>query len=340
MFYVIVDSYLIISLVLLGVSLKYYRQTILSGIAASNGALALLIRLGILLVNVADRFPTSHFWLIVLFALAVMAIVGAIYGTIILLIYNGIVLIKREGFGIGNLLALFFGLFLLFEPWLFSFVWDSNNAELAFRVFLFALTYWALFILLMYLFTSLLNLVHFRKHTFKYIVVLGAWVNGDQVTPLLKARIDRGIALYKEQTNAKLIMTGGRGSDEQVAEGVAMAKYAISQGVPEDDVIIEDQARNTDENLRFSVELMDEDHGEFAVVTNSYHVYRALVLARKQGLKCLGYGAKSKLYFTINAFLREYIAYLTISWKMQLCGVAGCLFIAIAYYFGEQMNKL
>ena len=48
---------------------------------------------------------------------------------------------------------------------------------------------------------------------------------------------------------------------------------------------------------------------KFAVVTSSYHVMRALLIARRLGLHCIGYGAGTKLYFSINAILREYVGY-------------------------------
>ncbi|NRN76212.1 MAG: hypothetical protein ACFWTI_06280 [Lactobacillus helveticus] len=59
-------------------------------------------------------------------------------------------------------------------------------------------------------------------------------------------------------------------------------------------------------------------NSKFCIVTNSYHVYRALVLAKRQGLQCIGYGAKTKWYFTLNAFVREFIAYLVITKRIQI----------------------
>ena len=50
---------------------------------------------------------------------------------------------------------------------------------------------------------------------------------------------------------------------------------------------------------------------------------KALVLAKRLGLQCIGYGAKTKWYFTLNAFVREFIAYLTITWRLQLSVVGG-----------------
>ena len=78
----------------------------------------------------------------------------------------------------------------------------------------------------------------------------------------------------------------------------------------------------------------------FCIVTNSYHVYRALVLAKRQGLQCIGYGAKTKWYFTLNAFIREFIAYLVITKKMQ-CSIIGSLAViniifAALYYASTQ----
>ena len=72
----------------------------------------------------------------------------------------------------------------------------------------------------------------------------------------------------------------------------------------------------------------------FSIVTISYHVYRALVLAKRPGLKCTGYGAKTKWSFTLNAFVREFIAYLVISKKMQLTiiGFLAAIMIAAASF--------
>ena len=96
----------------------------------------------------------------------------------------------------------------------------------------------------------------------------------------------------------------------------------------EEDIIIENKSRTTNENLRFSHNLM-KPNSRFCIVTNSYHVYRALVLAKRQGLQCTGYGAKTKWYFTLNAFVREFIAYLVITKKMQMIVIGFFALMAI-----------
>ncbi len=86
-------------------------------------------------------------------------------------------------------------------------------------------------------------------------------------------------------------MSGGQGPDELIAEGQAMANYALEKGVPAEDILIENQSTNTEENLKFSYALM-KPGSRFALVTNYYHVFRALLLARQLRIKCIGYGAK------------------------------------------------
>ena len=126
------------------------------------------------------------------------------------------------------------------------------------------------------------------------------------MTPLLAGRIDRGIEIYRKNPGSKLIMSGGQGADEEVPEGVAMTRYAISRGIPEADIIVEDRAVNTRENLLFSYALMPEvaegKTPKVAVATTSYHLFRALLLARSLGLKCWGRGGSYEGVFCGECF--------------------------------------
>lgn len=182
-----------------------------------------------------------------------------------------------------------------------------------------------------YTVASLLNLVNPFAKPLDYIIVLGAGLNGEEVTPLLASRIDKGIAIYQKNQGSKLIMSGGQGADEVISEAQAMTNYALKQGVPLYDILLENQSTNTKENIRFSVAMMEEDKKQFAIVTNHYHLFRALLFARQEGVKCIGYGAKTKFYFSLNAFIREFIGYLTMSWKwhLALLGLLTVAYLAI-----------
>lgn len=149
-------------------------------------------------------------------------------------------------------------------------------------------------------------------------------MNGTEVTPLLASRIDKAIKLWRRRPQeVTLIMSGGQGPDEVISEGEAMKAYALRQGVPQSAILVDNQSRNTHENLQFSYKLMEKGREDFVIVTNYYHLLRALILARRLGLKCQGYGAKTKLYFSINAFLREFIGYLTLAWGLHLALIGG-----------------
>ena len=181
---------------------------------------------------------------------------------------------------------------------------------------------------ILYTSSSFVNLINILPPKLDYVVVLGAGLIGEQVTPLLASRIDRGIAIYHKNPGSKLIMSGGQGPDEVISEAQAMTSYALVKGVAADDIILENKSTNTKENIKFSRDLMTNG-SQFALVTNYYHVFRALLLARKLKIKCIGYGARTKFYFSLNAFIREFVGYLVMTKKAHL------LFLGIvsAIYF-------
>ena len=89
-----------------------------------------------------------------------------------------------------------------------------------------------------------------------------------------------------------------------------MAAYAIEKGVDREKILLEKKSVSTEENLRFSKELAAKQNARIIIVTTAYHVFRALILAKQQGIKCVGFGAKTKWYFTLNALIREFAGYL------------------------------
>ena len=138
---------------------------------------------------------------------------------------------------------------------------------------------------------------------------------GTKVTPLLAARIEKGMDLLSANPNAMLIMSGGQGPGEDMPESEAMAAYAVDKGVDKRRIITETKSVSTQENLLFSRRLMEKENPKIVIITTAYHVFRALLLAKQQGIKCVGYGAKTKWYFTLNALLREFVGYLRLTWK-------------------------
>ena len=154
------------------------------------------------------------------------------------------------------------------------------------------------------------------RRDFDYIVIHGAGLlGGKRISRLLASRIDKAIEVYELcGRRAKLIPSGGRGSDEDISEAEAIRNYLLEKGIPAADILIEDRSTTTMENLRYSRELIEAGDSKrpyrCVFVTSNYHVLRTAVYARKAGLSGECVGAPTRMYYWISAFLREYAAIL------------------------------
>ena len=245
---------------------------------------------------------------------------------------TGIQLIRHEGLRLSHFLSLGFGIayivYLIGWPLLEN-TPKSNFFDFLY-VFLSFVFYFTLLTLIFYTITSFLNLIKVPGKKYQHIIVLGSGlINGNEMSPLLASRVDKGIALYHENPNSRLVLSGGKGEDETMAEGEAMRDYALSQGVPKEAILVDNKSMNTKENLLFSQDVIkasDKEIGNLLVVTTRYHVLRALLLAKNLGIACDGRGSKTKLYFSINAFVREWIAYL-VMWRKSYFKVLAVAFV-------------
>ena len=288
--------------------------------------------------EILQKNTATYSFVMVLGIIFVVAIALFPFVLIITYFIQGILILKKEGLRLKNVLSLAFSIALV----IYIFVWplfrlkNLTNvyerpllliADLVYKMLSFIFIY-LLFLMAMYCISAILNLIHIgRNKKLDYIIVLGAGIKGKKVTPLLAGRIDKGIELLKYNPNAKLILSGGMGPGEDIPEGVAMAAYAKDKGVSDERIIVEDKSKNTYENLLFSSKLIDKENPKLALVTTSYHVFRALVFAKKLQIPCIGYGSKTKWYFTLNALIREYIGYLSISYRFHMLVI---LFYTIA----------
>jgi len=188
-------------------------------------------------------------------------------------------------------------------------------------------------------FTSLIlaNLAR-PKYNQDYINVLGSGLINGNVPPLLARRIDKAICFYQKQSKRKrkkipmLLMSGGQGNDESRSEAEAMAEYAINQGIPKEQIMLETKATNTYENMLYSKQMMDQhakDPSYHCIYsTNNYHLFRAGIYAQKVELFIDGIGCKTALYYLPNALLREYIA-LIVMYRKTILKVTLFLIVVI-----------
>ena len=277
-----------------------------------------LLSLFPLAVGVLGRYSSMPVMLTLWLGLLIILIVP------FFLIFNGIVMIRKEGRHLSQLLSLVFGIAILIgelitfggilryaaldgkEP----FIPQTFIAVFA-ALFSFTVIYGSVSFLIFMIYTLFLQIIP-RKKDFDFVIIHGAGLlDGNRVSKLLQDRLDKAIEVYRaDPTPPKLIPSGGKGSDESISEAEAMTRYLVSRGIPEEDILPEDQSTTTLENLQFSKKILDSYEGRkyTALVSSNYHVYRALRYCREIGLKCTGIGSHVAWYFWPSALIREYIA--------------------------------
>ena len=112
------------------------------------------------------------------------------------------------------------------------------------------------------------------------IIVLGAATSNGEVSPVYRERINHGIDLYNNGLADFIIMTGGTGKGNTISDALAAKNYALSRGVPEKAIFLEESSTITQENLFFSKEIMTEMGFVSAIiVSDPLHMKRAMLMA-------------------------------------------------------------
>ena len=241
-------------------------------------------------------------------------------------IITNIYLIKKEGFKFHNLLGFFFGVSIALGGILSQIVYEAfknivfNDLQRIIKTFidigLNAVLCYFYCLTLATLYCNIMAAKHKPYFDKDFVIILGSKIRNDgTLTPILKARADKAIEFAKEQkeNNGKdiiFIPSGGKGDDEITSEAEAIKNYLIEKGIKEEKIIIENQSKNTYQNMKYSKNKIDElnKDGKIAFSTTNYHVFRSGVIANNQGIDCEGMGSKTKWYFYPNALIREFIA--------------------------------
>lgn len=143
----------------------------------------------------------------------------------------------------------------------------------------------------------------------EYLIVLGAQVRGTTVTKSLARRLQAADSYLKEYPDTKVVCAGGQGSGEDISEAEAMKRYLIGCGISESRIIMEDTSTSTYENLRNSFKIIGDAQARIAVVTNNFHVYRGMHLARYVGFEHVeGLAGKCDEILQLNYMVREGLA--------------------------------
>ena len=132
------------------------------------------------------------------------------------------------------------------------------------------------------------------------ILVLGAGIWGDKPSPMLEDRLLQAIDLYKKGVASKIIMSGDHGKKEYDEVNV-MKKFAIEKGIPSEDIFMDHAGFSSYESIYRAKDIFETKR--VVVVTQEYHLYRALYIANSLGLEAYGVGADPRQY--VGALYRE-----------------------------------
>ena len=147
----------------------------------------------------------------------------------------------------------------------------------------------------------------------KTVIVLGCGIRGERVSVGLARRLDKAYLYHLENPDAVIIVSGGQGPQEKISEALAMKRYLVAKGVPEEKIIMEDKSTSTITNFKYSHEIMKEKQlpdDSVVFVTNGYHVYRAASYAKDEGLAVTHLGTDIIWYTIPMNYMREMLAVL------------------------------
>jgi vancomycin permeability regulator SanA len=127
------------------------------------------------------------------------------------------------------------------------------------------------------------------------IIVLGCLVKSDgSPSDMLSDRLERGIDLYKKGAAPKIIMSGDHGRVDY-DEVNAMKQIAVDSGIPSSDVFMDHAGFSTYESIYRAKEIFEAD--KIIIVTQEYHLYRALYIAEKLGIEAYGVNSDYRTYW-------------------------------------------
>lgn len=138
------------------------------------------------------------------------------------------------------------------------------------------------------------------------ILILGAGVRNNAPSPMLEDRLLKGIELYNKNISNKIIMSGDHGREEYDEVNI-MKDFAIDKGVKSEDIFMDHAGFSTYESIYRAKEIFEAK--KIIIVTQSYHLYRALYIANSLGIEAYGVSADLRTYTNqLSREIREIVA--------------------------------
>lgn len=139
------------------------------------------------------------------------------------------------------------------------------------------------------------------------LIILGCKVHGARASLILEERLDAAYRYLEMHPKSVCVVSGGKGDDELISEAACMYQYLIEKGIDDSRIYLEDRSQNTRQNIFFSCDLIDRENlnPDFAIVSNEFHLYRALKIAGKRRKDVGGVPARTAWWLFPTYFVRE-----------------------------------
>lgn len=125
------------------------------------------------------------------------------------------------------------------------------------------------------------------------VIVLGAGIWGDKPSPMLEDRLLQGIELYNEEVSSKIIMSGDHGREEYDEVNI-MKDFAIDKGIDSEDIFMDHAGFATYDSIYRAKKIFEAK--KVVIVTQDYHLYRALHIANSLGIEAYGVASNPRKY--------------------------------------------
>ncbi len=145
-------------------------------------------------------------------------------------------------------------------------------------------------------------------------IILGAATWENEVSPVFRERINHGIQLYREGYVDKILLTGGKAKDNAHSDAYVAMQYVLLQGIPREDILLEEESTITRENLDNAIAIMEKAGFHSAIiVSDPLHMKRAMLMVEEQTMTFHSSPTPTTMYRSLKTQLpflvREVVLY-------------------------------
>ncbi len=144
------------------------------------------------------------------------------------------------------------------------------------------------------------------------VIILGCSVKGEDPSQMLRLRIEAAEEFLKANPGSNAVLSGGQGPGEDITEALCMYRELTKRGIAADRLYMEGLSTSTKENIAFSKDIIEKEglNTKVAIVSNNFHLYRASVIVKEEGLEFYGVSAFTPYPLLATYVMREYVGIL------------------------------